>query len=127
MQKLTDNEMKREFESPRGQLRFALMGSVLLDVGAGAFLMLFYDPLGWLKGPPAVHQAKKSIAMLICFVWIPVLAGVWFMVIQPLQTGITTGGGSKRRAPYVVLRSEEPARFRGRIVSDCVLLAVILV
>jgi len=127
MQKLTDKELKREFESPRGQLRFALRGVVLLTVGAGVLLMLLFDPLGWLDGPRAVHEAKKWLALCVCFIWLPVLAGIWFMVIRPLQTGIVVTGGSKSRAPHVVLRSEEPARFRANIWWNCVLLVAGLV
>lgn len=127
MQKFTDKELKREFESPRGQLKFVLTGLVFLAGGAAVLLALLFDPFGLLNGPPAVHDAKKWLAICICFVWFPWLAGIWFMIIRPLQTGVVTGGGSKYRTPYIVLRSEEPARFRGHIWCNCVLLAAGLV
>src|SRR5947207_11947097 len=114
MQKLTDKELKKEFESPRGQLKFAFTGLLFLAGGAATLCILLLDPLGLLSGPPAVHEAKKWLAVGICFVWIPVLGGIWFMILRPLKTGIVSGG-SKYRAAYVVLRSEEPARFRGHI------------
>jgi hypothetical protein len=129
MNKLTEKELKREFESPRGQLKMGLMGLAFGGVGIAMFVILFFDPFGILEGTPAVHEARKWIALCICFIWLPAVSGIWFMVIQPLQTGVLTRGGwaNGRNLPHLVLRSEEPARFRFHILLNCVLLAAVLV
>ena len=119
----TDKELKEQFESPRGQMRVALLALGFVLVGGSLLFILMRDPFGWFDGAPAVREAKKWIAMCVCFLWVPVIAGIWFMIIRPLQTGIVTGG-SKHRAPYVVLRSEEPSRFRAHVRFNCVLLAI---
>jgi hypothetical protein len=126
MRQLTDKELKREFESPRGQMKTALIALGFFVVGSSLFFLLLRDPFGWFTDAPAARDAKKWIVLSIFIVWLPVLAGIWFMVIRPLQTGIVAGG-SKYRAPYLVLRSEQPARFRDHIWWNCVMLAVGLV
>ena len=72
-----------------------------------------------------MHEAKKWLAVAVCFVVIPAFGGVWFMIIRPLQTGVVTGG-SKYRTPYCVLRSEDPARFRAHVRWNCVMVAAAL-
>jgi hypothetical protein len=119
--KIPDKGLRKEFESPRGQWTFIVIGAVFLVVAVGAFLILFVDPFGWFDGPPAVGEAKKWLAICVCFMWIPAIAGVWFMVIKPLKSGVVTGG-SKHRSPYIVFRSEAPARFRGHLIWNCILL-----
>jgi Na+/phosphate symporter len=114
MQKLPDNELKKEFESPRNRLRFGLMGLAFLTLGAVMLLVILFDPLGWLAGTPPAHEAKKWIAMSICFVLVPALAGIWFMIIRPFQTGVITSS-SKYQAPHVILRSEDPSGFKPRL------------
>ena len=121
VQKLTDKELKKELASPQGQMKFVFTGLVFLAIAGVVLLVLLVDPLGLFDGPPAVREAKKWLALSICFIWLPVLAGIWFLVIRPLQTGILARG-SKYRAPYLVLRSEEPGRFKGHIIWNCVLL-----
>jgi hypothetical protein len=114
MRNLTDKELKREFHSPRNQLQLGLMGLIFLAVGVVALLFLTFDPLSWLAGDPPVREAKKVIAMSICFILLPTLAGVWFMMVRPLQTGVVV---STRRSgtTKVILRSEDPAGFRSLI------------
>ncbi len=125
MKQLTDQELKREFESSKNQLRLALYGAAFLVLGVAVFVILFKDPFGWMTGSPPVREAKKWIVLCIFFVLGPALAALWFMVIRPIQTGILAGG-SKHRAPYVVLRSEDPERFRGHVWWNCFLVAAAL-
>src|SRR6478752_7217148 len=109
MQKLTDKELKRVLDSSREPSKFGWVGMVFLVVWVAVLSVWLFDPFGWLDGTPAVHEAKKWIGICISFIWIPVLAGVWFLIILPLRTGIAKGG-SKYRAPYVFMRSEEPRK-----------------
>src|SRR5262249_14282789 len=108
MKKLSDQEPKAEFESSRGQLRLGVTGLIL-----GVFLTLFFDPFKLLGGPPAVHEAKKWIALCICGIWLPALFGVWFMVISTAKVWHC----NHRRlvevreltaAPGVTVRSDSP-------------------
>jgi hypothetical protein len=128
MKKLSDKELKAEFESSRGQLRLGVTGIVLGGLGIAIFLTLLFDPFKLLGGPPPVHEAKKWIALCICGIWLPGLFGVWFMVIQPLKCGVVIVGGWSKfgNSPLrLVLRSEAPARFRFRILLNCMLLAAV--
>src|SRR5262245_21658547 len=128
MKKLTEKELKREYESPRGQLKFLPMALALGGAGTAVFATILFDPFGLLEGTPAVHEAKKWIALCLCFIWIPAVSGIWFMVILPLRVGAVTRGSwtaSGRSWPHLVLRSEEPARFRFHIFFNCVLLAAL--
>src|SRR5262245_1588013 len=89
---MTGAQLKKEYESPRVQLRLGIIGLVAFVLLSATFLTLFFDPFRWLAGPPEVHEAKKWIALCICFILFPGVSGIWFMVICPLRTGITTRG-----------------------------------
>jgi hypothetical protein len=108
--------------SPR-QSDLGWQGVGFLVIWALAISIMVLEPFGWFDGTPAVHEAKKWIMVCITFIWIPVLAGVWFLIVRPLRTGIAKGG-SKYQVPYEVVRSEEPRRFRVEIW--CNVLIIIL-
>jgi hypothetical protein len=125
---MTGSELKKEYESSRGQLKLGITALVAFALLTTVILTLLFDPLRWLDGPPEAHQAKKWIALCICGILFPAVSGIWFMVIRPLQTGITTSGHwGHNVTPRIILRSEEPGRFRFNIIWNCVLLAAVLV
>jgi len=124
---MTETELKKQFESPRIQLKLGVTGLVVFALLTLAFFTVFFDPFRRLDGPPEVHEAKKWIVLCIGFILLPAASGIWFMVIHPLRTGITTRGRWDRNMnPHIVLRSEEPVRFRLHIFWNCVLLTAAL-
>jgi hypothetical protein len=112
VQNITENDLKKRLDSTRRDLSLGKVGVVFLVIWALAFSIYLFEPFGWFEGTPAVHEAKKWILLSIIFIWIPSFAGVWFLIIRPLRTGVTGGSRGKFQMPYVVLRSERPRRFR---------------
>jgi hypothetical protein len=125
MRNLSDKDLRREFHSPRYQLRLGLMGFVFVVVGVAALLLVTFDPFGWLAGDHPVREAKKLIAGSTCFILLPTLAGVWFMIVRPLQTGVIVST-RKSEASRLVMRSEDPAGFRGLIIWNGIMLLAAL-
>jgi hypothetical protein len=62
----------------------------------GLFLLILFDPFGWLDGPPRVHEAKKWVVLSIGGILVPAFAGIWFLLIAPLRWGVIVGGGYGR-------------------------------
>src|SRR5262249_44540215 len=112
--------------TPRGPMKkFALLSLAAVTVTAACLLLLF-DPFNWLAGTPPVHDAKKRIALSLCLIFLFGIPGIWFMIIQPLQTGVTLIDVR----PYTwalreLLRSGHPLRFRFNIFLHFILLAVL--
>lgn len=121
MGKLTEKELKREFKSPRNQWRFAITSLAIVALVTVAFMVTFFDPLGWFSGSHDLREAKKGVTISVCFIWLPMIAAVWFLVIRPLRTGVVSGG-SKYRTPYLVLRSEQPRKFQSEIWGNVFLI-----
>src|SRR5437016_10755012 len=106
MQKEKEQLLRQDYESPRSLKSKGLMAAIFLAVLTGILIFVLFDPLGWLAGSPAVHDAKKYIALSIGAILLPCVGGIWFLVIAPVRWGVITSFDD-----HLVFRSEEPGRF----------------
>ena len=104
---------KEEFESLRGQRIRGATGVLLGIVITGLFLLLLFDPFGWLAGSPQVHDAKKWVALSFGAIVVPCIAGIWFLLVGPVRWGVIIGGlpGRSSSRDYLIFRSQDPRRF----------------
>src|ERR1044071_6826393 len=111
MQRDSESRLRQDFESPRGLRIRGAFGATVASIVAGLLLILLLDPLGWLAGPPAIHEAKKYVALSLGAIMLPCIGGIWFLVVAPLRWGAIIGGNPKSAKEYLVFRSEDPRRF----------------